>query len=215
MKTITEQKPLAEILELLKDHKKIYITGCGTCATTCHTGGKAEVLAMKKELEAAGKEVTWWMVIPTSCDILTKYAIMDSIEQINKADAILAMSCGLGIQTVAAFSNKPVYPALNTLFIGWEEHPGHFIEICSQCGDCAIGITTGICPVTRCAKGMLSGPCGGAKDGKCEQKPEHDCAWVLIYNRLKELNMLDKLKEIPAPKNYSKAKIPRQVDIVQ
>ena len=214
MRTITEQKPLPEILDSLKNHKKIYIAGCGTCATMCHTGGKAEVLAMKKALEGAGKEVTGWMVIPTACDILTKYAVIESADRINTADAVLSMSCGLGVQTIAFFVKKPVYPALNTLFMGWEERPGHFIEMCAQCGDCVVGITTGICPMTRCAKSILSGSCGGAKNGKCEQQPEHDCAWVLIYDRLKELGMLEKLKEIPEPKNYAKMKIPRQADIV-
>lgn len=213
MRMITEQKPLPEVMKQFERHQKIYIIGCGTCATMCHTGGKAEVLTMKKELEAAGKEVPGWMVIPTTCDVLTKYALIESAQEVAAADAILVMGCGFGVQTVAFYSDKPVYPALNTLFIGWEEAPGHFIEICLQCGDCMLGLTTGICPVTRCAKGLLCGSCGGAKEGKCEQQPEHDCAWVLIYNRLKELDMLDKLTEFVPPKDYSKMKIPRQAEI--
>lgn len=213
MKTITEQKPLEEILELLKKHNRIYITGCGTCATMCHTGGKTEVQAMKQALEAAGKEVTGWMLIPTTCDILTKYALLEGGPELEAADAILVMGCGFGVQTVAFFSDKAVYPALNTMFLGWEETPGHFIETCVQCGECVLGLTTGICPITRCAKSMISGPCGGASNGKCEQKPEHPCVWVLIYDRLKAVGRLDKLTELVPPKDYSKMKWPRHADI--
>ncbi len=214
MKTITEQKPFDEIIKRLEKHKRIYLIGCGTCATMCHTGGKAEVLAMKDKLTSSGKEVAGWMVIPTTCDELTRYALKEDAKVVETADAILVMSCGFGVQTVAFYSDKPVYPALNTLFIGWEDSPGHFIETCIQCGECMLGLYTGICPVTRCAKGLLSGACGGAREGKCEQKPEHDCAWVLIYDRLKKLGMLDLLREFVPPRDYSKMKIPRHAEIV-
>jgi len=117
------------------------------------------------------------------------------------------------VQTVASYSDKPVYPALDTLFIGWEESPGRFIEICMQCGECVLGQYVGICPMTQCAKGLLNGPCGGSKDGKCEQEPEHDCAWVLIYERLKRLGKLHEMKEFVPPKDYGKMKIPRQAEV--
>ena len=213
MKAITEQKPLEEITSHLERHKKIYIIGCGTCATMCHTGGKSEILAMKEQLEAAGKEVTGWMVVPTTCDSLTRYALEDEDKAVAAADAILVMTCGFGVQTVAFYSDKPVYSGLDTLFIGWEESPGRFLEICVQCGECVLGLTTGICPVTRCAKGLLCGPCGGAKEGMCEQAPENDCVWVLIYERLKKVGMLDKLTEFVSPKDYSKMAIPRLTEI--
>lgn len=213
MKTITELKPLEEIMQQLERHQRIHIIGCGTCATMCHTGGKAEVLAMKEKLIAAGKAVTGWMVVPTTCDPLTRYALEEEAEAVAAADAILVMTCGFGVQTVAFYSDKPVYPALDTMFVGWEESPGRFLEICIQCGQCVLGLTTGICPVTRCAKSLLCGACGGAKEGKCEQKPEHDCVWVLIYERLKKLGMLDKLTEFVPPKDYGRMNIPRQVEV--
>ena len=213
MITITEQKPLEEVKQSLDQCRKVYLIGCGTCTTMLHTGGKAEVLEMKRQLEAVGKEVTGWMVIPTACDPLTKEALAENTNNIEAADCILVMSCAFGVQTVAHYSDKSVYPALNTLFMGSEETPGHFAEICMQCGECVIGQYAAICPVTSCAKSLLCGPCGGAKAGKCEQQPEHDCAWVLIYDRLKKLGRLDELKEFAPPKDYSKMMRPRQKEV--
>lgn len=214
MITITEQKPLAEVTQSLDSCQAVYLIGCGTCATMLHTGGKSEVLAMKDKLEAGGKKVTGWMVIPTTCDTLTRDALKENDKDIKAADCILVMSCAFGVQMVNLYTDKAVYPALNTLFIGQEESPGHFNEICMQCGECVIGQYAGICPMTQCPKGLLSGACGGSKGGKCEQAPEHDCAWILIYERLKKLGMLDKLKVVAPPKDYSKMKRPRQIEVV-
>jgi ferredoxin len=203
MITVTKQKPLEEILPSLGKSKKVYLIGCGTCATICHTGGKAEVLAMKEKLEAEGKKVTGWMVIPTACDELTREALAENAEAVEQADAILVMSCAFGVQTVSMYSEKPVYPALNTLFVGKEETPGHFIEVCMQCGNCILATTAGICPLVRCAKSLLNGPCGGSVDGKCEVSPDTPCAWQLIYDRLEALGQLDKMEEIVPVRDWS------------
>jgi len=203
MITITEQKPIEEIVESLGKAKKVYLVGCGTCATICHTGGKSEVLDMKEKLEADGRKVTGWMVVPTACDDLTKYALEEQAEEVNKADAILAMTCAFGVQTMAMFADKPVYPALNTLFIGKEEAPGQFIEVCMQCGNCVLAKTAGICPLVRCAKSLLNGPCGGSVEGKCEVSPDIPCAWQLIYDRLEALGQLDVLEEIMPLRDWS------------
>jgi len=203
MITVTKQKPLEEILPSLSKAKKVYLIGCGTCATICHTGGKSEVLEMKEKLEAEGKKVTGWMVIPTACDELTREALVENAEAVEAADAILVMSCAFGVQTVTMYSDKPVYPALNTLFVGKEETPGHFIEVCMQCGNCVLATTVGICPLVRCAKSLLNGPCGGSVDGKCEVSPDTPCAWQLIYDRLKALGQLGKMEEIVPVRDWS------------
>ena len=202
MITVTEQKPLEEIIQYLDRCQRVYLIGCGTCPTMLHTGGKDEILAMKKILEDAGKEISGWMVIPTACDPLTRDALAESVKDIQETDCILVMSCAFGVQTVSLASDKPVYPALNTLFIGKEESPGHFTEICAQCGNCVLAETGGICPVVRCAKGLLNGPCGGSVDGKCEIDPDVPCAWQLIIDRLAALGQLDKLEEIEPPKDW-------------
>lgn len=205
MKTITAQKPSEEITKYIEKCQGVYLIGCGTCATLCHTGGKSEILDMKDKLEASGKKVTGWMVIPTACDELTKYALQEEAENIQAADCILVMTCAVGVQTISLHLKepKPVYPALNTLFIGMEESPGHFIEVCMQCGGCVLGRTASICPLVRCAKSLLNGPCGGSADGKCEISSDIPCAWQMIHDRLAEMGRLDELEEIEPVKDWS------------
>ena len=214
MKTITEQKPLEEIGEALEPWQRVYLIGCGTCTTYCQTGGKAEVLQMKDKLVEMGKEVTGWMVIPTACDDLTRDALEEDAKAVEAAEALLVMTCAFGVQTVARYTDKPVYPALNTLFIGKEDTPAHFSEICIQCGDCVLGRTAGICPLTACPKGLLNGPCGGYRDGMCEVDSTRECAWVQIYNRLKKMDQLEQLSILQPRKDYAKMSHPRRASAV-
>ena len=217
MKTITAQKPLEEITQYLDKCKGIYIIGCGTCASLCHTGGKAEAIAMKETLEASGKKVLGWMVIPTACDELTGDALRANAGEIEPADCILAMTCAVGVQTIGLHlkNTTAIYPALNTLFLGVEDSPGHFTEFCMQCGSCVLGRTAGICPLVRCAKSVLNGPCGGSSGGKCEISPDVPCAWQLIYDRLAEMGRLDEMEEIEPVKDWSTSVSggPRMVDV--
>jgi hypothetical protein len=215
MITITKQKPPEEIMKYLDRCQNVYLVGCGTCATMLHTGGKTEVLAMKDKLEAAGKKVTGWMVIPTACDALTKDALKENAAAVKAADCILVMACAFGEQTVALNCDKAVYPALNTMFIGKEESPGHFIEACLQCGNCVLGRTAGICPLVRCAKGLLNGPCGGSVGGRCEVSPDTPCAWQLIIDRLTALGQLDRFDEIEPPRDWSTSHTggPRKISV--
>ena len=203
MKTITKQKPWEEILEMLNKTERVYLIGCGTCATMCQTGGKSQVVEMKERLEATGKQVTGWMVIPSVCDELTKYALQENTEAVETADAILAMNCAFGVQTLNLYTDKLVYPALNTMFIGIEDTPGHFIEVCMQCGDCVLGKSAGLCPLVRCAKSLLNGPCGGSVAGKCEVSPDVPCVWQMIVDRLKTVDRLEILEEIVPPHDWS------------
>lgn len=203
MKTITQQKPLDEVMQYLEKCQTVYLIGCGTCATMCRTGGKSEVLEMKDKLEAAGKNVTGWMVIPTACDELTKYALEENAEKVEAADCLLVMACSFGVQTVTLYLDKPIYPALNTMFVGREESPGYFTEVCMQCGNCVLALTAGICPLVKCAKNLLNGPCGGSVGGKCEISPDVPCAWQLIYDRLAALGQLENLEKIEPPRDWS------------
>ncbi|MBI2288535.1 MAG: methylenetetrahydrofolate reductase C-terminal domain-containing protein [Chloroflexi bacterium] len=204
MITITKPKPFEEIKQYLKRSKGVYLVGCGTCATMLHTGGKSEVLSMKDKLEAEGKKVTGWMVIPTGCDPLAGKALETKADDINAADSILVMSCSFEVQTVRLYSpNKSVYPALDTMFIGKEERPGYFAEVCLQCGSCILGRTAAICPLVRCAKLLFNGPCGGSVGGKCEVDPGTPCGWQQIIDRLTTLGQLDQLEEIEPVKDWS------------
>ena len=196
MRTITKSKPWEEIVQMLGKTDKVYIVGCGTCATMCQTGGKTQVIEMKSKLEGIGKKVTGWMVLPTGCDELAKSALDDNATAVNAADGILAMHCAFGNQTLSLYTDKLVYPGVNTTFIGIEDTPGHYIEVCRQCGDCILGKAAGFCPIVRCSKTLMNGPCGGSSNGKCEVSKDIPCVWQQIYDRLKASNRLDALETI-------------------
>lgn len=209
MKTITRQKPYEEILQQLEFCSRVFIVGCGTCPTVLETGGLEQVLEFKEKLQESGFLVTGWTVIPTACDEMTAATAREHETAIQGANGILVMACALGVQRITMYVDKPVLPALDTLFIGLEERPGYFMEACAQCGQCILGYTAGICPVTACHKGLLNGPCGGTNKGKCEVDTERDCAFTLIYNRLKEQDRLDLMKHYHPPRNAQVLPRPR------
>ena len=202
IRSITKQKPFQEILDLLENRERIFIVGCGTCTTLAHTGGLAEILAMKEKLQEAQKVVTGTMIIPVACDNLTEEALQQNLADMKASQALLIMTCAFGVQTSSQFQEVPVVPALDTLFIGKETGVGLFQEICTQCGECILGDTGGICPVTACHKGLVNGPCGGTKDGKCEVDSNKDCAWTLIYERLQKQGRLSAMHKFQPAKNY-------------
>jgi len=198
---IAEQKPLAEIQEMLAPYRKILVAGCGTCAAFCSAGGPEEVDKLAAALVSADQNKgVGTTSIPRQC----AEKFIDRLEnKIGDHEAILSMACGNGVQAVATrFPDMPVLPALNTRFIGVEKEPGVWTENCLACGDCILWRTGGVCPVTRCAKSLLNGACGGASDGKCEVSKERPCAWQEIYYALKRLNMLHYLKEKPQIKDW-------------
>jgi hypothetical protein len=213
MKSITKQKPFEEIKQQLDGLDRVYIAGCGTCSTMTKTGGKEEVVEMRKRLQELGKLVTGWIVIPTACDEMTEVAIKENNGAIQNAACILVMACALGVHKLGTYIDKPVIPALDTLFIGVEDGPGCFQEVCAQCGQCILGETAGVCPLTACHKGLLNGPCGGTNNGKCEVDKEKDCAWALIYQRLKEQGRLDLMRKHHSPRDYNVAPRPRTIRI--
>ncbi len=214
MKSITRAKPMEAVLKALEGYDRVFIAGCGTCATMCRTGGVQEVAAMAKAVEETGKLVTGTLVIPTACDTLTHTCMEQNREAMEDAQVALVMSCAFGVQTVAGYVGRPVQPALDTLFFGLETSPGHFAEVCMQCGECVLAQTAGICPVTSCHKGLLNGPCGGTNNGKCEIDSSIDCAWTLIYNRLKAIGRLDLMQAYCEPKNFQAMAKPGKVELV-
>ncbi len=202
---LSKQKPWEEIAGYLDGEKNIFILGCNGCAQASGTGGPVQVAEMKKKLEEAGKSVPGASVVDFLCEkALVKSKLRGKAEQLQAADSVLVMTCGIGVQAVAAALNKVCHPGCNTQNLGGSrgEWPGS--ERCDECGECKLEYTGGICPLTACTKSLLNGQCGGASKGKCELNPAKDCGWELIYNRLKSLNKLDKLTRPVAPKDYSK-----------
>ncbi|HEB30054.1 MAG TPA: 5,10-methylenetetrahydrofolate reductase [Spirochaetes bacterium] len=205
MRSITRSKDQDSILESLEKYSAVFIIGCGTCATMCRTGGVTEVLNMVQALKQNGKNVVGWTVIPTTCDILSHEIIKQEQDKIDKAEAVLEMTCGFGNQQIGAGCGIAVIPANDTISIGREFPEGNYTSACMQCGECLLGSTASICPMVLCPKSLGNGPCGGTDNGKCEVDKNKDCAWTLIYNRLEAQGRLDVLREYQPPKNYQKA----------
>jgi len=213
MKSITRQKPFEEIQGQLADLERTFIIGCGTCTTMTKTGGIDQVLEMKNHLQELGKRVSGWTVIPTACDEMTEVAMKENNRAIQNAGCVLAMTCALGVHRMSLYIDRPIIPALDTLFIAVEDTPGYFREVCAQCGQCILGETAGICPITACHKGLVNGPCGGTNNGKCEVDKEKDCAWTLIYERLRDQGRLDLMRKYYPPRNFQVMPRPRTVKI--
>jgi len=214
---IAERKPLEEIKNMLAGYKKILVVGCGTCTTICWAGGEKEVGVLSSQLKLAssgeGNELS--IVEATVERQCEKEMVIEELrDKVEEVEAILSMGCGVGAQTIAEiFEEKPVFPAVNTTFMGMPEKEGAWVEMCGACGDCFLDRMGGICPVVRCAKGLLNGPCGGTrKGGKCEIDPEKECAWVLIYQRLEKQDRLDLMRKYYEPKNYGAVQRPGRVE---
>lgn len=194
-----EQKPMEEILGYLNPYNKVLLAGCGACVTVCHAGGEKEVGLLASGLRTArkkmGRSIEVLEVTPArQCE--PEFAL-ELTEAVEKVEAIVSIACGVGVQTlVHHFPKTPVFPGVNTTFMGETVIHGVWEERCQACGNCILERTGGICPIARCAKQLLNGPCGGSFQGKCEIKREADCAWRLIYDRLKSLGQLYKLEEI-------------------
>jgi hypothetical protein len=215
---ITEQKPFQEILESLKEYTKIFLVGCGECATTSKTGGEDELLKMKAQLETHGKTVLG-MCIPSAPCVASqiKTELAKNMKALREAEAILVLACGLGAQSVKDNDRLGlvVLPGCNTLFGAVMDAQGNFYEKCSLCGECVLDVTGGICPITLCPKGLLNGPCGGMDKGKCEVDKDEDCAWVLIYKELEKRKKLDELKKIQEPKDFKKTTKPHKLIVIK
>lgn len=213
---VAKRKPFNEIKELVSGSKKMLILGCGTCVAVCLAGGEKEVAVLASQLKMAlaleNKDVEIdELTIERQCDREFIEEITNQLT-LDDYDLILSTACGAGVQLSSdVFDQKVVVPALNTTFIGVAEGPGVWSERCRSCSDCVLADTGGICPVTICAKGLVNGPCGGARHGKCEVDPEKDCAWTLIYNRLEKLGRLDRMEQTLPPKRWSVQQYPDRI----
>ena len=203
---VAEQKSLEEIGRMIDAYGRVLILGCGTCVTVCGAGGEREVSLLHSALRVAearggnGTHAFSEYTLKRQCDPEFLDALQDRVEEV---DAILSLGCGIGVQAVAErFPNFRVLPGVNTSFMGMAKEWGIWDERCAACGDCRLDQTGGICPITRCTKGILNGPCAGTKNGKCEANQDMDCAWVLIYQRLEKLQQLDNMRRYYPPRDF-------------
>lgn len=204
---IGEQKPFEEIWEMVKGHKQLTVFGCNTCVAVCHQGGnkEAEIMASLLRMRATqeGLEID---IKNGGIERQCEHPFFESAKALlDQSEAVLSLACGIGVQFVAEkYMKTPVYPALNTTFLGDVKQDGFFTEKCQACGDCVLGITGGVCPVTRCCKRLFNGPCGGSSNGKCEISKDIDCAWQLVVDRLQALGKMDDYEKLVPIKDWSK-----------
>jgi hypothetical protein len=203
---IGEQKSLKEICAMLEDHRRILISGCRSCVAICLAGGEKEVgvlaesLRLYSDLNGKGWEVRE-NTVERQCE---KEWVRECAPRVAESDVVLSIACGVGAQTIQAlYPDTRVLPGLNTSNMGAPEEPGIFKEKCGGCGDCVLHLTGGICPIVRCAKSLLNGPCGGSQNGKCEIGNDTPCAWEEIYQSLKRLGRLDLIEQNIPPKNWT------------
>ena len=210
-----KQKPLEEIFALIRGYKekrrprdvlKVLTVGCGGCTSVCMAGGQREVLVLNEELtELARREK---VPLQLSCVTVERQCnaqfLEDITDLVQNADCILSGACGAGTQNLGdRYPTKPVFPALDTMFIGVDVDVGLYEERCRTCKRCVLGLTGGICPLSRCSKGVLNGPCGGTRsDGECELGGGLRCAWNAIYERLLAQGRVDDMMEIQPPKEW-------------
>ena len=220
MVVITTKKPVDEVLNILKENdvKSLVVVSCGGCAALCQTGGTEGLKEWTEILENEGFDVVTGIVSDDVCDNRVMMKDLRKIDDsVKEADAILTLSCGLGVQSIVQvlskkYPNKKVFVTNNTEFMGMTERIGRFRMRCLGCGDCLLNETGGICPITTCAKALMNGPCGGMVDGKCEVgNYERDCGWVLIFNRLKAIGRLDLFSKLREPRNWSDSGHQREV----
>ncbi|MBN2122689.1 MAG: methylenetetrahydrofolate reductase C-terminal domain-containing protein [Deltaproteobacteria bacterium] len=213
---VVEKKPMEEIIEQVKDFRRILVLGCNECVTVCEAGGKKEVAVLASALRMyfmnQGKDVKVdEETLERQCDPEYLEELRDSI---NHYDAVVSLACGVGVQFMAEkYTGTPVFPGVDTCFMGVTEERGVWSERCQGCGKCILALTGGICPVSRCAKRLLNGPCGGSTRGKCEISKDLDCAWQLIIDRLRELGRMEDYEKILPIKDWSteRAGGPRRV----
>jgi ferredoxin len=202
-------KPLEEIIQYVGDYDKLLIAGCDGCVTVCEAGGLKEVKVLGSALRLHFGQANKPIVIDETsltrqCDKEYLAQLRDSIDNY---DAVVSLACGCGIQYLAEmYDTKPVYPGVNTSFMGVTEERGVYSERCQGCGRCILAETGGVCPIARCSKRMLNGPCGGSAQGKCEVSPEMPCGWQLIYDRLKTLGQLERFERPVDPKDWTSSR---------
>jgi ferredoxin len=202
---VAKRKPFDEIMELLKDHKKVLVVGCGTCVAVCLTGGEKEVAVLAAELDMGRKLAN--NPVEIGSITLERQCDREYLEKLDgmadQYDAMISMACGVGIQFLAErFPNKPVLPAVDTCGLAVNQDVGFYEERCRSCGHCLLGLTGGICPVTMCAKGLYNGPCGGTNKGSCEISADQPCAWYMIHERLKAQGRLNAIRQIKPAEDW-------------
>lgn len=202
---VADRKPLAEIVDMLEGAGKVLVSACNTCVTVCHAGGKREAALLASQLRIYAHGNRWDLEVRENT--LERHCDREFLDELREplewADAVLSMACGVGVNLASeVYPTARILPSLNTTFLGATDVPGRWLEMCGGCGDCVLHLTGGICPIVRCAKSLLNGPCGGSQDGKCEVERETPCAWQEIIERAVAQGRAHRLEAIQPVKDW-------------
>ena len=197
---ITELKATETIKALATG--KVFIINCHGCKEIRFPEHEADELV--KELSDAGIVIGCLTTDYICNEENLQLRLRGYLAQIEAADTILVLSCGVGVQTVASlFEEKRVIAGCDTYRLPGFQGVTPLEHDCRQCGQCYLNLTGGICPITACSKSLINGQCGGAKNGKCEVDPNMDCGWERIYRKLEQLGRLDVMKCAVQLRNYA------------
>ncbi len=202
---VADRKSLDEILAMVKDNKKILIAGCKGCVTVCNVGGSKEVEILASSLKIARKKDGNEIDIDTitlerQCD---KEYVAQIKETVDDYEAVVSMACGVGPQFLSEmYKDQEFYPAVNTTFFGGATEHGVWEERCAGCGTCGIHNFGGLCPIARCAKSLMNGPCGGSSNGICEVDKETECIWDSIVRKKMDAGKIEDLQRVVGIKNW-------------
>jgi len=206
---VADRKPITEILEMIKDFKQILLVGCKGCVTVCNAGGSKEVGILASILRLArraqGSPLTVdERTLERQCDPEYVNQIKDIVQGY---EAVLSMACGVGPQFLAErYPTARVFPTVNTTFFGGAVQHGIWAERCAGCGTCVIHHFDGMCPVARCSKSLLNGPCGGSAGGRCEISKEVDCIWDMIVRKKMREGRIEELLTFMPSKDWRTAR---------
>ncbi len=205
---IAERKPISRILAMIEPYERVAVLGCRGCVAICSAGGDREVeivsAALRLARKRAGRPLT---VVEETLVRQCDPEYLTGLEELaKKVDAVVSLACGVGVNFIAdRFPELRIYPGVDTSFYGANPALGEWEEKCRGCGDCILDFTGGLCPIARCAKNLLNGPCGGSQNGKCEIRPEVPCVWHQIYERLKARGELERMMKLFPAKDWRPA----------
>ena len=212
MMLLSRLKPLNEIANHLRDAGTVLILACNGCEESFGNAEPRRLRHLKEELEERGILDTEILPIDFLCEPLLVRHWLKVAKVQGDFDCILAVSCGIGVQVVSKETQLPAYPACDTVTFGGRFGQAWGKEVCKECGQCILPYTGGICPLTACSKGLLNGPCGGSREGRCEVFAEtRECGWHIIYEHLKARGRTDLLLQSPLVKDYSRSEPPEEL----
>ena len=140
-----------ELKALLADRDNLFVIACNKCFKEFETVHEPDCDAFVKIAGECGKTVTGTINLDFLCNkTQTERQLVDVVPE--GTENIVVISCGLGVQTIAAWAELPVFTATNSL--NYTGHHGMALtkKACDACAQCYLNVTGGICPIVDCSR---------------------------------------------------------------